>query len=112
MTGGEKADKNPIADIQADFSQVIQAFAMQALMACGKIMNPITRKYEKELPMARYHIGVIEVLQEKTEGNLSADEARMIEDVLHQVRMAFLDATNERAPEEAKPESEKAEAKP
>ena len=78
--------------IKPDFSQIISAFGMQALMACGKIMNPITRKFETDLMMAGYHIGVLEVLQTKTAGNLTDEEKQLIEDMMHQARMAYLDA--------------------
>lgn len=78
--------------IKLDFSQLISAFGMQSLMACGKIMNPITRKFETDLMMAQYHIGLLEIIQAKTTGNLTDEESRLLEDMLHQARMAFLDA--------------------
>ena len=76
-----------------ELSQIVSAFGMQALMACGKIMNPVSRKFETDLAMAQYHIGVIEVLQAKTAGNATEEEAQLIGDMLHQARMAYLDAS-------------------
>lgn len=75
-----------------DLSQIISVFGMQALMACGKIMNPVTRKFETDLLLANYHIGVLEVLDAKTAGNLTQEEQQVLEDTLHQARMAYLDA--------------------
>lgn len=78
--------------LKPDLSQIVSAFGMQALMACGKIMNPISRKYESDLDMAAYHIGVLEVLEAKTAGNQSPEERQLFEEMLHQARLAFLDA--------------------
>lgn len=80
-------------EFKPDLNQISSAFGMQALIACGKMMNPVTRKYETDLTMARYHIGVLEVLQAKTAGNASDEEKQLLEDLLHQARMAFVDAS-------------------
>jgi hypothetical protein len=78
--------------LKPDLNQVVSAFGMQALIACGKMMNPVSRKYETDLAMAHYHIGVLEVLQAKTAGNATDEEKQLLEDILHQTRMAYLDA--------------------
>lgn len=75
-----------------ELSQIISVFGMQALMACGKIMNPMTRKFETDLAMAQYHIGVLEVLASKTAGNLTPEEEQLFEETMHQAHMAYLDA--------------------
>jgi hypothetical protein len=87
--------------IKPDLSQIISAFGMQAMMACGKLMNPISRKFETDLPMAQYHIGVLEVLEAKTQGNLTDEERQLFEEMLHQARMAYLDAQQGRGKIEA-----------
>jgi len=43
--------------LRPDLNQIVSAFGMQALIACGKMMNPVSRKYETDLAMAHYHIG-------------------------------------------------------
>jgi hypothetical protein len=80
------------APLRPDFNQIVSAFGLQALMACGKIMNPMAKKFEVDLPMADYHIGILDVLLEKTKGNLSDEEKQHIDDMLYQVRMAYVDA--------------------
>jgi len=81
------------APMRPDFSQIVSAFGLQALMACGKIMNPVTKKFEVELAMADYHIGILDVLKDKTAGNLNDTEKRHLEDMLYQARMAYVDAS-------------------
>lgn len=73
------------------FSQIVQAFTLQALMACGQVANPATGQAEASPPMARYHIGVLEVLAEKSAGNLTEEEERLLDTCLHQARSAFFD---------------------
>lgn len=93
MSGEQQSERD---FLKPDLNQIISAFGMQALMACGKIMNPMTKKYETDLPMAQYHIGVLEVLQSKTAGMATDEEKQLMEDILHQSRMAFIDASQGR----------------
>ena len=45
--------------------------------------------------MARYTIEVLGMLQEKTEGNLTEEEKKYIEDILHSLRMQFMNVTKQ-----------------
>ena len=67
---------------------------LQALIACGQVPNPLSKKREKDLDLAKYHIGVLEVLEEKTKGNLTEEEGRALRELLHESRMAYLDAAS------------------
>lgn len=73
-----------------DITQIFHTFGMQTLMACGKMVNPVTQKYETDTNLAQFHIGVLEVLQSKTQGNLSDEEQRILGEILHQARIAYL----------------------
>ena len=99
--GGDPPENMP------DFSQVVQTFAIQALMACGKVANPITDESGTDLRLARYHIGVLEVLKDKTAGNLSDREERLLDAALHQARMACIEVAGQSDAQRA--ESEKGE---
>lgn len=82
----------PSTEPSAQFVQLIQTFGLQALMASGRIANPITQETEVDLTMARYHIGVLEVLEAKTQGNLTPEEEGALSESLHHARMAFVEA--------------------
>ena len=73
-----------------DITQIFHTFGMQALMACGKMVNPVTQKYETDTNLAQFHIGVLDELQAKTQGNLSEDEKRILGEILHRARIAYL----------------------
>ena len=66
---------------------LVHTLFTQALMALGRIPNPITGKAHKNLPTARHFIDTIAMLEEKTRGNRTADETRLLEEILHQGRL-------------------------
>ena len=52
---------------------------------------------DTNFPLAKHFIDIIAVIQEKTAGNLTDDEAKLIEDNLHQLRMAFMELKKQSA---------------
>jgi hypothetical protein len=51
---------------------------------------------ERSLPLAQQTIDILEILQEKTRGNLEPEEARILEDILHELHLAFVRARENR----------------
>jgi hypothetical protein len=74
----------------ATFEFLAHTLFTQALMALGRIPNPITKKAHRNLSTARHFIDTLAMLEQKTAGNLSADEQRMLEEIQHQLRMMFM----------------------
>ena len=75
------------------FSLLVATFASQATVAFGHVPNPIDGKTELRLDLAKHAIDMLVIVEQKTKGNLSAEEAAMLESVLHQLRLAYVDAT-------------------
>ncbi len=75
-----------------DFTSFILSLSTSALMHLGVIENPVTKKTEKELPVARQTIDIIELLKDKTTGNLSEDETQLMVNVLRELRMLYVKA--------------------
>ena len=89
----EEAQAAPNAEIpnfEADFANFIYSLNTQALLFLGKIPNPISKKYEKDVGTAKYLIDTIDMLSKKTKGNLDENEAKLIENVLYDLRMAYI----------------------
>ena len=89
----EEAQAAPNAEIpnfEADFATFIYSLNTQALLFMGKIPNPISKKYEKDIGTAKYLIDTIDMLSKKTKGNLDENEAKLIENVLYDLRMAYI----------------------
>ena len=64
-----------------------------ALFHMGLVEDPETRKpAEKNLVLARQTIDTLEMLEQKTRGNLEKDEAQLLENLLYELRMRFVEA--------------------
>ena len=75
---------------EARFDLFISGLAMDALISLGDVPHPVTKKQSVQLDHARYLVDVLGVLAEKTKGNLSVDEDRLLKDTLYQLRMRYL----------------------
>ncbi len=64
--------------------------ATQTMIALGQVPNPITGKTELRLKQAKHYIDTLGMLEEKTAGNRTADESALFNDLLHQLRMAYV----------------------
>lgn len=73
------------------FLQLVLGLQQSAMMALGKLMNPITRKIDRNLDVARDTIDTLAAMEARTRGNLDADEARVLQQVLTELRMNYLD---------------------
>lgn len=74
----------------ASLSVLVTMLATQALMSLGQIPNPVTGKAELQAEQAKHMIDLLQVVQEKTAGNRTPDETQMLDDVLHELRMAYI----------------------
>ncbi len=74
-----------------DFGLLVNSYAMQAMMCMGLFANPETGKADKDLDTAKHYIDILSMLEEKTKGNLTDDENKMLSMSLHDLRMAFVE---------------------
>jgi len=73
------------------FKIFISSLSMQAMIAMGKLQNPVTNKTEKNMDQAKYLIDTLGILKEKTKGNLNKDEETILEDSLFNLRMTYVE---------------------
>lgn len=85
--GGEKAERGPLPP--GDFAALVSMLVTQALFSLG-LLEVEGHSKEPDLAIAKYNIDMLETLQEKTEGNLSEQEKKVLENTLNQVRMAYV----------------------
>jgi len=76
---------------QAMFMQLILSLQQAAWFQLGKIPSPVTNKIERDLVQARYSIDLLDMLQARTKGNLFEEEARMLEHVLRELKLNYVD---------------------
>jgi hypothetical protein len=77
----------------ADFPSLVGVLASQAMLYLGGIPDPQTGRAVVSLDHARLHIDLLQVLEQKTCGNLTEDEARDLATVLYQLRMRYVEMT-------------------
>jgi len=75
---------------EARFDLFLQGLAMEALIGLGDAPHPVSRKQEVNLPHTKYLIDLLGILEEKTKGNRTVDEDRLLSEVLYQLRMRYL----------------------
>lgn len=76
------------------FIELVMMQAQQAAMFLGRLPVPGGEKPEVNLEYARMFIDQLEMLQEKTRGNLSNEETQVLNGVLADLRLAFVQASN------------------
>lgn len=81
------------------FLQLVLGLQQSGMMALGKLMNPLTRKVERNLEMARDTIDTLAAIEERTRGQLESDEARVLQQVLTELRMNYLDEVKRASPD-------------
>jgi hypothetical protein len=83
----------------ASFEMLVTTLATEALVAMGQVPHPLTGKAELRRNQAQYLIDTLDVLRQKSKGNLTPAEQELIDSVLHQVRMVFIAVANQPAAE-------------
>lgn len=78
----------PLPD--ASFSGLVSMITTQAYFAMGLLRAEEDEERQPDLAVAKYNIDLLEVIQDKTKGNLDEEEHRMLEGTLHQLRMVFV----------------------
>jgi hypothetical protein len=73
------------------FLQLVLGLQQAAMVALGKLMNPMSGKLERNLEAARNTIDTLAAIEARTRNNLESDEQRVLTQVLTDLRMNFLD---------------------
>ncbi|MBW1864449.1 MAG: DUF1844 domain-containing protein [Deltaproteobacteria bacterium] len=94
---GEKTEESEQATTNEDyplpeinFPTFIFSLNSSALVNLGVIEDPATNQKAKNLPIAKQTIDILGMMEEKTQGNLSDDEANMLKTMLYELRMLYV----------------------
>ena len=79
------------ADEPVTFSTFVLGLSTQALLHLGEIQNPMTRALERDLGAAKHVIDILGILQEKTRSNLEPGEESLLDSVLYDLRMRYVE---------------------
>lgn len=87
----EAAESQPF--FPPDINMIVGMLSTQAMVALGVIPNPVTGQAEPHIELARHFIDMLDVLEDKTKGNLEPNEASLLRSTLHQLRMVYVEKT-------------------
>jgi hypothetical protein len=90
------ADPAPRGAPQADFASFCVMLGSEALMHLGQVPDPMTGQPHQDLEQAQFTIELLAMLQAKTEGNRTPQESEVLEQLLANLRMAFVHAARRR----------------
>ena len=77
---------------QIDFSTLVLSLATSAMVHMGLVPDPEGGASEKNLALAHQTIDTLDMLQSKTSGNLTDEEAKLLQTVLYELRMGYVKA--------------------
>lgn len=74
-----------------DFSSLVLPFFTQALMSLGLAEDPESGKPEQNLDLVKRLIDLLDLMKDRTEGNLKPDEEKFLESCLHQLKLSYME---------------------
>lgn len=86
----EQHEHGPQELPEPNIVEIINLIVMQAAVGLGMMGDPSGKAIPPNLPIAKYFIDLLQVLEDKTKGNLSEDEKKLLEQVLYEMRMRFV----------------------
>ena len=82
--------EQPMQIPPASFSVLVQSLATQTVVALGRLPDHDGNPMPAQPDLARHFVDSLAMLEEKTKGNLTADEQALLSGVLHELRMLFI----------------------
>ena len=79
------------AEPQLDFFNYVASLGFQAMIFLGEMPNPISNQMEKNLKQAKFLIDTLVLIREKTTGNLSKEEAELLNGSIYELQRRFVE---------------------
>ena len=95
--GGQPSKTGDPGDaLKVDFSTFVFSLFSSALIQLGEMADPITGAMDPNLTSAKQTIDIIDILREKTEGNLSEEEGKLLENASAELKWKYLDSVKKK----------------
>jgi hypothetical protein len=88
---GQAAAEPPLGLPAVDFHTFVLSLGSSALLHLGELEHPDVGAPQIDLPLAKHTIDILAMLEEKTRGNLTPAEAKLIESLLYDLRLRFVE---------------------
>ncbi len=89
-------DGNDESDAPIDFGGFLVSLGTSCMVNLGHVEDPETGQSHVNLPAAKQTIEILQLLKDKTEGNLDPEEEKLLESLLHDTRSAYRKLKRER----------------
>lgn len=83
--------RDALPDEPVTFATFVLGLSTQALLHLGEIENPVSGRVERDLVAAKQVIDILGILREKTRNNLDASEERLLDSMLYDLRLRYVD---------------------
>jgi hypothetical protein len=87
-TPEQEAEQEP----QLDFFNYIASLGFQAMIFLGEVPNPLTNQIDKNLKQAKFLIDTLIVIREKTTGNLTKEEAELLDGSIYELQLRYVES--------------------
>jgi len=91
------------------FMSLVLSLSQAAMQHMGKVINPLTGKIDRNLEQAKVTVDMLEMLKEKTKGNLVKDEEKLINETLATLQLNYVDEAKKGEKEKKEEKEEKEE---
>ena len=91
--GNREANKNKEAKPSQPLVTLLSSLGMQALIQLGEVEDPGTGLRSQDLAGAKATIEFLRALKEKTQGNLTGEESKLLESIIYNVQVKFVEQT-------------------
>jgi hypothetical protein len=80
-------------EIEVSFLNYIMSLGYQAMIFLGEVPHPMTGKNEKNIRQAKFLIDTLQLLKNKTKGNLSTQEEQLLSSSLYELQMKYVEVS-------------------
>lgn len=90
LKGGKKESNSKQKMPEVNFSTFVMSLNASALASFGALNDPVTGKKNVNLSAGKQTIDILAMLKEKTSGNLTSDELKLLDNVIYELRMIYV----------------------
>ena len=92
-SGSERTARDAAALPAVDFHTFVLSLGSSALLHLGELESPEAGAPQKDLALAKHTIDILAMLEEKTKGNLTPAEAKLISSLLYDLRLRYVETS-------------------
>jgi len=89
----QETEKQKIIIPPLDFSSLVLPFFTQALINLGLAEDPESKKPEQNLDLVKRLIDLLDLMKDRTQGNLKPEEKQFLDSCLHQLKLGYMEKT-------------------